>query len=107
MLQLTHILGYISDPDFSEQLHRLEHAGKVETIVLARAEAKRHRLRVTTDRGTDVARQGRCLRSEVRVATGARAARVVDRAERDVRDVLVAADTAGSARIFRSTVRRR
>ncbi len=55
MLQLTNILGYASDPDFSEQLHRLEHAGKVETIVLARAEAKRHRLRVTTDRGTDVA----------------------------------------------------
>lgn len=55
MLRLTSILGYASAPDFAERLHTLDHAGKVETILLARAEAKRHRLRVQTDRGTDVA----------------------------------------------------
>lgn len=55
MLHLTHILGYASEPDFAERLHRLEHAGKVELVVLARADAKRHRLRVATDRGTEVA----------------------------------------------------
>ncbi|MBM4259285.1 MAG: urease accessory protein UreE [Deltaproteobacteria bacterium] len=55
MLHLTDILGYVSERDFAEQLHRLEHAGKVESVVLSRADAKRHRLRVTTDHGTDVA----------------------------------------------------
>jgi urease accessory protein len=55
LLYLTNLLGYAADLDFSERLHKLEHAGKVETIVLTRADAKRHRLRVTTDRGTDVA----------------------------------------------------
>lgn len=55
MLRLTAILGYASDPDFSERLHTLGHVGKVETVVLTRADAKRHRLRVTTDHGTEVA----------------------------------------------------
>lgn len=55
MLHVTSILGYASAPDFAAQLHTLDHAGKVETILLARAEAKRHRLRVQTNRGTDVA----------------------------------------------------
>lgn len=55
MLHLTSILGYASAPDLAERLHTLDHAGKVEIILLARAEAKRHRLRVQTDRGTDVA----------------------------------------------------
>jgi urease accessory protein len=55
LLHLTAILGYASDPDFSERLHTLDHAGKVETVILTRADAKRHRLRATTDRGTEVA----------------------------------------------------
>jgi urease accessory protein len=55
VLHLTSILGYASAPEFAERLHAFDHAGKVETILLARAEAKRHRLRVQTDRGTDVA----------------------------------------------------
>jgi urease accessory protein len=55
LLHLTYILGYASEHDFAERLHRLDHAGKVEVVVLARADAKRHRLRVMTDRGTEVA----------------------------------------------------
>ncbi len=55
MLHITAILGYASAPEFAERLHTLDHAGKVETILLARVEAKRHRLRVQTDRGTEVA----------------------------------------------------
>jgi urease accessory protein len=55
LLQLTSILGYVSEAHLSERFHRLAHAGKVETITLARADAQRHRLRVTTDAGTEVA----------------------------------------------------
>lgn len=55
MLHLTSILGCALDPDFSDQLHTLDHAGKAETVILTRANAKRHRLRLTTDRGTEVA----------------------------------------------------
>jgi len=55
MLHLTKILGYIADADMSERLHRLGHVGQVETILLQRADALRHRFRTTTDRGTDIA----------------------------------------------------
>ena len=55
MLHLTTILGYASDPHFSEQLHALDHAGNLEVVTLSRVDAQRHRLRLTTDQGTDVA----------------------------------------------------
>ena len=55
MLHLRKILGYIADTAMSERLHRLSHAGQVETILLQRSDAQRHRLRTTTDHGTDVA----------------------------------------------------
>lgn len=55
MLRLTQILGSVADAALSEQLHLLGHAGHVETILLQRGDAQRHRLRTMTDRGTDVA----------------------------------------------------
>ena len=55
MLRITAILGYAADPEMAERLHTIGHAGGVETLLLDRADAKRHRLRATTDRGTDVA----------------------------------------------------
>jgi urease accessory protein len=55
MLRLTQILGSVADTDLSERLHLLRHAGHVETILLQRSDAQRHRLRTVTDRGTDVA----------------------------------------------------
>lgn len=55
MLRLTQILGSRADTDLSERLHVLGHAGHVETILLQRSDAQRHRLRTVTDRGTDVA----------------------------------------------------
>jgi urease accessory protein len=55
MLHLTKVLGYVSDAHLSERLHMLSHAGRVETILLQRSDAQRHRFRTTTDRGTDVA----------------------------------------------------
>ncbi len=55
MLHLTKILGYVADASMSERLHELSHTGQVEMILLQRTDAQRHRLRTTTDRGTDVA----------------------------------------------------
>ena len=55
MLHLTKILGFVSEPDFAEPIHALSHSGGVETVLLDLADAKRHRLRTVTDRGTDVA----------------------------------------------------
>jgi urease accessory protein len=54
VLRLTKILGYASDVAMSEQLHAISHRGRIETVVLNRADAKRHRLRTTTDRGTEI-----------------------------------------------------
>lgn len=55
MLRLTKVLGSIADADVSKRLHLLGHTGQVETILLQRNDAQRHRLRTMTDRGTDVA----------------------------------------------------
>lgn len=55
MLRLTQVLGSVADADLSERLHLLRHTGRVETILLQRSDAQRHRLRTVTDRGTDVA----------------------------------------------------
>ena len=55
MLQLTQILGYASEERLAQELHELAHVGKVEYLRLDQANAKRHRLRTTTDHGTDVA----------------------------------------------------
>jgi len=55
MLRLTQVLGSVADANLSERLHLLQHAGQVETILLQRSDAQRHRLRTVTDRGTDVA----------------------------------------------------
>jgi urease accessory protein len=55
MLRLTGILGQATDPELFERLHRLQHDGRVERILLGRDDAARHRLRVQTDKGTDCA----------------------------------------------------
>jgi urease accessory protein len=55
MLRLSKILGYASEPAIAERLHTLQHDGQIETIVLTRTDAQRHRLRTTTDHGTEVA----------------------------------------------------
>ena len=55
MLRLTQVLGSVADADLSQRLHLLGHDGYVETILLQRSDAQRHRLRTVTDRGTDVA----------------------------------------------------
>lgn len=55
MLRLEAILGAVTDPAIADRLHDLEHAGKVEHVVLAGEDTARRRLHVTTDRGTECA----------------------------------------------------
>ena len=55
MLRLDSILGLATDAATAHRLHALEHAGKVEYVVLAGEDTARRRLHVTTDRGTECA----------------------------------------------------
>lgn len=55
MLTLSKILGFASEPEIAERLHELGHAGRIESIEIARDDTHRRRLRVLTDRGTDCA----------------------------------------------------
>jgi urease accessory protein len=54
MILVTEILGVTSEPRFAAGLHDLQHDGKVEVITIDPADALRRRLRVTTDKGTEV-----------------------------------------------------
>jgi urease accessory protein len=51
----TEIVGNITDPGMGGRLHRLDHAGAVETVTLARADLARRRLKALTDKGTPIA----------------------------------------------------
>ncbi len=55
MQALVNILGFANDPDLAVRLHELSHSNGVEYLVLDREDTLRHRLRVTTDKGTDCA----------------------------------------------------
>lgn len=55
MLNLNRIVGRASDADVAPRLHDLEHAGAVEYVILGQEDARRHRLRATTDKGTECA----------------------------------------------------
>ena len=55
MLRLESILGAATDPTIAERLHRLEHHGKVEYLALSREDTQRHRMRASTDAGTECA----------------------------------------------------
>ena len=55
MLLITSIVGDANDPVMHHKLHGLESYNRVETVVLARSDLARRRLRARTDRGTDVA----------------------------------------------------
>jgi urease accessory protein len=55
MITLTHITGNATDHELAHRLHDLEHAGRIEHLVLSKQDTQRHRLRATTDRGTEVA----------------------------------------------------
>lgn len=55
MQTLTHILGYATDHEIAHQLHDLAHDGAVHYITLSKQDTLRHRLRVVTDLGEDIA----------------------------------------------------
>lgn len=54
-LLVNRLLGTLADPWLGEAVHRLEHRGAVETVTLPRADLARRRLRLRTDRGSDLA----------------------------------------------------
>lgn len=55
MLLIETVLGDMRDAEFAARLHRLEHAGAVDTISLDAADLARRRLRATSCHGADVA----------------------------------------------------
>ena len=55
MLRLHGIIGSVSDASIARPPHTLEHRDAVEILYVPDADAGRHRLRLTTDRGTDCA----------------------------------------------------
>ncbi len=55
MLKIDHIIGAATDPLIAERLHHLEHHGKVEYLSLSSADTQRHRMRASTDTGTECA----------------------------------------------------
>jgi urease accessory protein len=54
MIVVTEILGVASEPRFSTALHDLRHEDKVEVASIDQSDALRRRLRVTTDKGSEV-----------------------------------------------------
>ena len=55
MERIDRVIGWLSDPAMAAQVHDLDHHGQVEHVDLEPADAARHRLRVVTDRGTELA----------------------------------------------------
>lgn len=55
MHRLTAVIGHAGDPEFSERLHALSHADRVDYLVLDTQDMQRRRLRATTDKGQDCA----------------------------------------------------
>jgi urease accessory protein len=52
---VTQVLGNATDPEIAHRLHHLAHEGQVQYISLSKQDISRHRLRVVTDGGTEVA----------------------------------------------------
>ncbi len=55
MLRIEQVLGSRLDPAFAERIHQLEHRGAVDLLTMPAADVSRHRLRGTTEGGTEVA----------------------------------------------------
>jgi len=55
MLRIEQVLGSRLDPAFAERIHQLEHRGAVDLLTMPAADVSRHRLRGTTQGGTEVA----------------------------------------------------
>ena len=55
MLRLESIIGSATEPAIAERLHHLGHHGKVEYLFLSSEDTQRHRMRASTDAGTECA----------------------------------------------------
>jgi urease accessory protein len=55
MLHIDHVIGDRSEPAMHKRLHHLEHHGAVEVVTIPRADMARHRLRIVTPAGEDLA----------------------------------------------------
>jgi urease accessory protein len=55
MLRIDRVLGSRLEPEFSEELHRLEHRGAIDIVNVPVADLARHRLLITTLRGEELA----------------------------------------------------
>jgi urease accessory protein len=55
MLKFESIIGAATDPPIAERLHHLGHHGRVEYLSLSREDTQRHRMRASTDTGTECA----------------------------------------------------
>jgi urease accessory protein len=55
MLKLEDIIGVATNPSIAERLHHLGHHGKVEYLSLSSEDAQRHRMRASTDSGSECA----------------------------------------------------
>ena len=55
MRLIERVLGDRHDAAFAEPLHRLEHKGAVDIALVAPGDMARHRLRLTTEGGEDIA----------------------------------------------------
>lgn len=66
--RLTGIVGRAGDDAYRERLHDMGHHGLVENVTVARADAARRRMRLTTDKGRDCALM---LPREAKLSNGA------------------------------------
>lgn len=55
MRLIEHVLGSRRDEPIAERLHRLEHRGAIDSLVIKSAEMQRRRFRATTTGGEEVA----------------------------------------------------
>ena len=55
MLKLEGIVGAATDPHIADRLHHLGHHGRVEYLSLSSEDTQRHRMRASTDAGTECA----------------------------------------------------
>lgn len=55
LLLLTAVLANRHDAGMADRLHALAHDGRLEHLVIAKRDAQRRRLRLTTDKGTECA----------------------------------------------------
>ncbi|MGJ4891512.1 urease accessory protein UreE [Bradyrhizobium sp. HKCCYLRH3099] len=55
MRRIEHVLGSRLEPDFSEELHRLEHQGAVDVVTVPAADLARRRLLIATRSGEELA----------------------------------------------------